>query len=292
MKEKSKLIQKYPIIIFVVFTFFISHVVNPIIVELTYIIFPSFSFSFPEAGLDERSLISQYGPTIVALFITLRLYGIKGLLSILRFNKIDQSIIIWLLASLLLPLFMILLSYWVAGVSLTHLLNILKDNLMFYLLIVGGFILSAGLAEEFGWRGFLLPQLLKRQAPLTATIVTFIIISLWHFPALIAGWKDEPMLAWIILSFSVTVIHSWFFFKSYGNLWVVILFHACFDAQYSFYSRFISDKDVPNVPFHQGWTYVLLYSFFAFTVILATRGRLSYSSITLDPNIYFKERAP
>jgi hypothetical protein len=82
------------------------------------------------------------------------------------------------------------------------------------------------------------------------------------------------------------------FFKSNGNLCPVILFHACFDAQYSFYSRFIGDKDVPNIPFHQGWTYVILYFFLAFILILTTKGTLGYNNITLDPNIYFEERKP
>jgi uncharacterized protein len=99
------------------------------------------------------------------------------------------------------------------------------------LLIIAGFIISAGLAEEFGWRGFLLPQLLKTQKPLTATLIIFTIGSLWHFPALLSGWKNEPVLPWVVFLFPITVIHSWLFFKSQGNLLVVIVFHACFEKR-------------------------------------------------------------
>ena len=284
---QSKFIKKYPILVFVVLTFFISHVLNPIIIELLHILLPNFSFDFPEGGLNEKSLLAQYGGTIAALVITLNLYGVQGLKSILRFSRIRQRTIIWLMTSLVLPLFIIILSYWLAGISLTSLLTILQNNWSFYFLIIAGFIVSAGLAEEFGWRGFLLPQLLKTKKPLTATFIIFVIVSLWHFPALLGGWKNEPILPWVIFSFSIAVVHSWLFFKSRANLWVVVLFHACFDAQYSFYSRYIPDNIVPNSPFHQGWTYTLLYSSLAFGIILTTKGNLGYDSSAFNLDRYF-----
>ena len=285
---KSKFIKKYPILVFVVLTLFISHVLNPIIVELLHIFLPNFSFDFPQAGLSEKSLINQYGGTIAALVITLNLYGVQGLKSILRFSRIKQNTIIWLMTSLVLPLFMIILSYWLAGINLTSLLTILQNNWALYFLIIAGFIVSAGLAEEFGWRGFLLPQLLRTQKPLAATFIIFVIVSLWHFPALLGGWKNEPLVPWALLSFSIAVVHSWLFFKSRANLCVVVLFHACFDAQYSFYSRYIPDNIVPNSPFHQGWTYTLLYSLLAFVIILTTRGNLGYDSSTFSLDHYFE----
>jgi membrane protease YdiL (CAAX protease family) len=289
MIAKSGLMNKYPIFVFVLLTFFISHVLNPIIVELLRILFPSFSFNFPEAKLNERSLINQYGGTIAALFITVRLYGIHGLKAMLSLSRITVFTAPWLLISLLLPLILILLSYGWAGVSLEALLTTLHNNWPFYLLIIAGFVISAGLAEEFGWRGFLLPQLLKTCKPLTATFITFYIVSLWHFPALLSGWKGEPVVPWVILSFPIAVVHSWLFFKSRGNLWVVIVFHACFDAQYSFYSHFIQDNSVPNTPFNQGWTYIILYCLVAFLIIVFTKGSLGCENSTFDLNKYFGE---
>jgi uncharacterized protein len=287
---KHGFVHKYPIATFVLLAFFISHIFNPLIVELLHSIFPRFTFNFPEAGLNERSLVNQYGGTIAALFITVKLYGTAGLQSIFLYSRIKTKTIPWLLASIFLPLIMIFLSYFLAGVQVGALLTILQEHLSFYLLIIAGFVISAGLAEEFGWRGFLLPQLLKRTQPLTATFIVFVIISLWHFPALFIGWKGEPVLPWVILSFCIAVVHSWLFFKSNGNLWVIILFHACFDAQYSFYSRFINDEHLPNTPFHQGWSYIILYCLLAFIIIVATKGRLGYDSQTINLNKYFGER--
>ncbi len=290
MTAKSRFIDRYPVFVFILLTFFISHLLNPFIVELLHILFPHFSFNFPEAGLNERSLINQYGGSIAALFITMQLYGTKGLKSIIGFSRINTQAVSWICMSVLLPLVMILLSYVFAGVSLKSLLTTLQNNLPFYLLIIGGLIISAGLAEEFGWRGFLLPQLLKTLKPITATFIIFVIVSLWHFPALLAGWKGEPVLPWIILSFPISVVHSWLFFKSKGNLWVTIVFHACFDAQYSFYSHFIDDRSILNTPFHQGWTHITLYCLLALIIIVVTKGRLGYDSQTINLNKYFGER--
>jgi len=289
MTAKSKLIEKYPINAFVLLTLFISHVLNPIVVELLHILFPGLTFEFRAAQLNERSLINQYGGTIAALIVTLRLYGIHGLKSMLSFSRIRANTLFWLFISLLLPLSMILCSYYLAGISLNTLLNTLKDNWSFYLLIIAGFMLSAGLAEEFGWRGFLLPQLLKVSKPMTATFILFVIVSLWHFPALLAGWKGEPVWPWIVLSFPIAVVHSWLFFKSGGNIIVVAVFHACFDAQYSFYSHFIRDNAIPNTPFYQGWTYIILYCLLALAIIVITRGTLGFATSNFDLNRYFGE---
>jgi uncharacterized protein len=284
---KSNFVGKYPIIGFVLLTFFISHVLNPIIVEFLRILFPDFSFDFAAARLNERSLINQYGGSIAALLITLRLYGVHGLKSMLRVSRITIQTAFCLLSGVLLPLIMILLSYYFAGVSLGALLTILQHNFPFYVLIIAGFILSAGLAEEFGWRGFLLPQLLKTQKPLTATFITFFILSLWHFPALLAGWKNEPVLPWLILSLAIAIVHSWFFFKSKGNLLVVIIFHACFDAQYSFFSKFVTG--VSHIPFHQGWTYIILYCLLSLVIMITTKGSLGYNKANINLSTYFGE---
>ncbi|WP_109700613.1 CPBP family intramembrane glutamic endopeptidase [Chitinophaga deserti] len=287
--RKGSLIYKYPVISFVVLTFLITHVLNPIIVEIVHILFPGFSFNFPASQLNERSLLAQYGGTIAAIFVTVRLYGWKGLQSVILLSRLSVVTIPWLFAGLLLPLVMIVLSFLLSGVGMNVLLMTLHDHWPFYLLIILGFVISAGLAEEFGWRGFLLPQLLKAMHPLMATFIVFVVLSLWHFPALLAGWKNEPILPWIILALAIAIIHSWLFFKSKGNLIVVIIFHASFDAQYSFYSQFIPNAEIANSPFHQGWAYITLYCILASALIVLTKGKLGYDHSILNSKGFYGE---
>jgi membrane protease YdiL (CAAX protease family) len=285
--SRNSLLHRYPISAFVLLTFLTTHIVNPVVVEIVQILFPSFSFSFPLSGLNERSVIAQYGGTLIAVYLVVKLYGVAGFKSTLQNSMLKQDSVKYLLISFMMPLSMILISYYLAGVHLDKLQDILAQNWQLYLLVIGGFILSAGLAEEYGWRGFLLPQLLKSKSPTMATLITFTVVSLWHFPALLAGWKEESLLPWLLLSVPVAIIHSWLFFKSRGNLIVVILFHACFDAQYSFFNHFIPSSVMPHHPFHQGWVFIALNCLAGFVIIVATRGTLGFNPKEFSISAYF-----
>ena len=51
-----------------------------------------------------------------------------------------------------------------------------------YFIVVPITALFAGGNEEPGWRGFALPQLLKRQSPVVASLFLGIIWAIWHIP--------------------------------------------------------------------------------------------------------------
>src|SRR5688572_15652873 len=87
----KSLLCKYPISAFVLLTFFTSHVVNPVVVELVHILFPAFSFSFPLSGLNERSVIAQYGGTLVGMFLVIKLYGLTGFKSTVQNSQLNTE---------------------------------------------------------------------------------------------------------------------------------------------------------------------------------------------------------
>jgi membrane protease YdiL (CAAX protease family) len=277
------MLLKHPVAGFVVLTYVITHLVNPVIVETMRIAFAGAAFSFTMG----YSLVAQYGGTLAALFLVKKLYGVQGIKTTLRYSKPKRADAKWFVVAILLPLALILLSYVAAGVSLPTLFSILAEHWPTYLLVTGGFLITAGFAEEYGWRGFMLPQLLQTQSPLRATGWVYVVCAVWHFPALLAGWKDEPLVSWLILVLPVTVLHSWLFFKSKGNLLVVVLYHACFDAQYAFYSKFIPGASLANAPFHQGWTFIMAHCAVAALVVWATRGTLGFSRADFSPYAYF-----
>lgn len=279
----ERMLFKHPVISFTVLTYLISHLFNPVVVELMRFIFAGAAFSFPMG----YSLIAQYGGTLAALFLVKKLYGVKGIKSTLAYSKPKRADIKWFIIAILLPLALILLSYVAAGVSLTTLLSILGEHWPTYLLVTGGFLITAGFAEEYGWRGLMLPQLLQTQSPLRATFWVYVVCAVWHFPMFLGGWTKEPLGPWLILVFAITVLHSWLFFKSKGNLLVVVLYHACFDAQYGFYAKFIPDASLANAPFHQGWTFIIAHCLVAALVVLATKGTLGYDRARFSPFAYF-----
>ena len=114
--------------------------------------------------------VGGVGPSFSGLVLTRLLYGRAGsaaLTARLRHWRVGW----WWLALLaipaltaLMPLLRWLLGYAVDGRAM---LNLIVPGL--------GLGLLAGLMEEFGWRGFLLPHLLKRHSPLSGHV---------------AGWGD------------------------------------------------------------------------------------------------------
>ena len=92
---------------------------------------------------------------------------------------------------------------------------------------------SSGL-EEFGWRGFLLPEFLKENDVWDSSLKTGIIWALWHSPIVfyifyLQGMTLVPML-FSFVGFSVgivamSVVHSYFFIKTKSVLFSVYV-HA------------------------------------------------------------------
>ena len=92
------------------------------------------------------------------------------------------------------------------------------------------FLLGGPLGEEIGWRGFLLPQLLKRHSPLAASLILGVVWALWHLPIdLYAGYLLEgpaAVLVRIICVLPLTILFTWFYLQSKGNLLVAMLLHT------------------------------------------------------------------
>lgn len=103
-------------------------------------------------------------------------------------------------------------------------------------LLVPGLILGivSGLAEEFGWRGFLLHQLLKRYSPLVATLIVGLVWGgLWHGYADYIGLGDRGSSTWLLVfllgpclltawSLIITSVYE----HTRGSLLLSILMHA------------------------------------------------------------------
>lgn len=99
---------------------------------------------------------------------------------------------------------------------------------------LGLWLLTFGLGEEIGWRGFALPHLQKRQSAGAAAITLGILWATWHLPAffyrdtlMAMGPLGFPMFAMSMLF--VSVLFAWLYNSSGGSLLPVILFHGVFN---------------------------------------------------------------
>lgn len=89
--------------------------------------------------------------------------------------------------------------------------------------------LTDGLGEELGWRGFALPRLLSRHAPLVASLVLGLLWATWHLPLLWTPGRalyGQPFWLLLLDLLAKAVIFTWVFLRTQGSVLVAVLFHA------------------------------------------------------------------
>ena len=91
-------------------------------------------------------------------------------------------------------------------------------------------LLGGSLGEELGWRGFLLPALLRKRSPLGASIVLAVVGGMWHIPIdLSAGFGiagPGAILVRIVFLIPVSILFTWFYLHSKGSVLIAILLHT------------------------------------------------------------------
>lgn len=91
--------------------------------------------------------------------------------------------------------------------------------------------LSRALGEEIGWRGFLVPELIKVTSFRGTALFSGLMWAAWHYPILLFGDYNAGTPAWYGLScFTVMVVASsfiaaWLRLRS-GSLWTAAILHA------------------------------------------------------------------
>lgn len=85
--------------------------------------------------------------------------------------------------------------------------------------------LRGAFGEEFGLRGFALPQLQARMSPFHASLVIGVLWGAWHLPVL---WGRDilSILVFALLAIGLSMLFTLLFNGSGGSLIPVLLFHA------------------------------------------------------------------
>ncbi|MEU8260495.1 type II CAAX endopeptidase family protein [Micromonospora sp. NPDC048999] len=126
------------------------------------------------------------------------------------------------------------------------------------------------LTEEAGWRGLLLPRLQARLRPVPANLLLGVVWSGWHYPLLhVPGESDSglPFAGFLLLTTSTTMLIGALVNAAGGSVLVAALFHAAFNATYS-YSGIVGPDHTPL------WAAAAVSAALATAVCAATRGRL------------------
>ena len=100
--------------------------------------------------------------------------------------------------------------------------------------VMGLLLLGAGYAEETGWRGYAVQEMMKKTSLLKTAVVIGCLWALWHAPLafVIANYRDMglaivPML--LLGMVSGSIILAWLYRASGGSILIVALWHATYN---------------------------------------------------------------
>lgn len=90
------------------------------------------------------------------------------------------------------------------------------------------------IAEDIGWRGYILPKLREKMSTLNASLFIGLIWAIWHLPYFIfPAWRsvvgNTPFLWFALLTTSWSILFAWVYVNTESIL-MPILFHAAINT--------------------------------------------------------------
>jgi uncharacterized protein len=167
-------------------------------------------------------ILAVYSPAIAAILLVLRHTGVSGLRRFLSRLLLWRCPLPWALFLLLgFPAITFTAALLAGGVALDYPpLPALLGTMLFMLVL--------GPVEELGWRGYALPLLQRRMAPIWAGLVLGVIWGAWHLPAFFLSGTPQSefgVLPFLLGSIAASVILTPLFNVSGGSILLAALFH-------------------------------------------------------------------
>jgi membrane protease YdiL (CAAX protease family) len=175
-----------------------------------------------------------FGPTIAAIIMTWLLSGAEGIRELLgRILKWRVKLIWWVVAfsplwlyGLIVIVQRIITGEWL-DFSLLGQVNFLPQlNLGVALFL---WVLTFGLGEEIGWRGYALPRMQKNRSAMSATLILAVLWAVWHWPLFFYVLDISIVIGWLIGLIAGTIVFTWLYNSSQGSVLLIILWHGFFD---------------------------------------------------------------
>lgn len=182
--------------------------------------------------------LGAYGPLLAALITTWLTDGAGGIRRLVgRMTQWRVRAVWWLVALSPLVLYGLtavvlrgLRGTWIDP-SVLGRVNFLPNLGIGALLL---WVLTSGLGEETGWRGYALPKLQQTRSALTASLIVALFWIGWHLPAFLylpsymkLGPSVLPMFALGVTAGSVFL--TWLYNGSKGSLLMAILWHGAYN---------------------------------------------------------------
>jgi membrane protease YdiL (CAAX protease family) len=182
----------------------------------------SFAQGSPLAYMLGAAFCSVAG--VVATYVEAGLFGVKDLA---RRSVLYRVPIAWWLYALLLPLGVHVVATVAYGavhgrVGPFRPMELFHQWWLFYIFAFGLF--QGPLAEELGWRGFLLPRLLRSYSPLPASVLLGLAWATWHINIFSSPLSTITLFtaSTVALSILMTVL----FLHTRGSVLLAIVMHG------------------------------------------------------------------
>ena len=199
----------------------------------------AYALSWAPSLIEPHSLL-PLGPLFAALLVLTLTEGLAGVRAFLGRIVQWRVGLHWYVLVLGLPL---LLNALAVGLNLLlgaqptpDRIPPLADLLPTFLMV----LFFIGLGEEPAWRGYALPRLSTGRSLLLGSLLLGVLHALWHLPLFGLEYTLQNGLAWFIGLMGYTLVASFVYQHTEGNLLLPALFHASVNttAVYLFGSLF------------------------------------------------------
>jgi membrane protease YdiL (CAAX protease family) len=219
-------INKHPLMVFCVLAYALSWMIEiPLALEAQGIIRTGIPF-----GLH---YLAGYGPMLSALIVTGLASGSRGLRELLgRMTKWKVHPGWWLVAVAPLGLYlMFATAVWLIQGQPIDLVAMGQVDFLpnLGLAALPLWILTFGIGEETGWRGFALPRLQKGRSALSATIILWVFWAFWHLPLFFYSYEVSILPGFLIGLLAGAITLTWLYNSTSGSILMVALWHGTFN---------------------------------------------------------------
>ena len=218
--------KKHPLLVFFVLAYALSWMVEiPLALEAQGIIRTEFPFA--------AHYLAAYGPMLSALIVTGLTSGIHGLQELLgRMAKWKVSSGWWLVAVAPLGLYLLVaMALWLIQGEPINLAAMGQVDFLpaMGLVALPMWILTFGIGEETGWRGFALPRLQEGRSALHATIILWAFWAFWHLPLFFYSYDVSILPGFLIGLLAGTITFTWLYNSTHGSVLMVAIWHGAFN---------------------------------------------------------------
>lgn len=183
-------------------------------------------------------LTSPYGPFLAAFIVTAWTSGREGvreLLSRLTRWRIGWG---WLVIAAFSPVavfgVVIMIMRWITGTwaATSSFGQVAELPQLGWLAGWLAWILTFGLGEETGWRGFALPRLQARYSARNASLILGLLWAGWHAPTFFYNYALSlfSVVAFVVGIVAGAMVLTWLYNSTGGSVLATILWHGSYNA--------------------------------------------------------------